>query len=467
MVASTIRDEGPETKVPPAKRQPLVSRTVSRKIQRGLSNVALEDRSAEQPDAPSEDWVFRSFPLVTGFSSMCLAAADLAIRTVPYFRFGFFTVQLSFRLILWVILILPVFVRFFVQYYSDARILRRIRYGSSEREFLDVYVPSQAKAAQNSGPKLPVVVAIMGGGFVIGHRGYNVQLGLRCLDFGVLFVCLDYRNFPFATLPEMVENIGRGVRWVFQNIGTFGGDTSNMMFMGQSAGAHLGAMLILEHGLLEARHELLHTAPAAHTAEVPCNINNKNNNSNNTEIPSGSMSSVSKSSKKFDLWSVKDFKMYVGVSGPYDIEKYAPHLGLPPRVVDQLTLGHPDECSPAPLLLSDEWRALSAEVAGRLPPIHLFHGEEDKLVPAWSSVRFAELLRNAGAQITLDVRPGLNHTYAVVEGPASGHDIQLELILSTLLGSSSHLHSVRSSGIWPRFLLRLANKLGPFGSVPL
>lgn len=38
-----------------------------------------------------------------------------------------------------------------------------------------------------------VVVAIMGGAFIIGHRGYNAQLGLRLMEplcFGVVHVAM-------------------------------------------------------------------------------------------------------------------------------------------------------------------------------------------------------------------------------------------------------------------------------------
>lgn len=372
-------------------------------------------------------------------------ALNCCIQCHPWCRFGLSAVVLMLRMTIWALLLLPVLLYFAVRYFRDDRIHRRICYGPSKREFLDVYVPSKSAGSA----KMPVVIGIMGGGFVIGHRGYNVQLGLRCAECGVIFVCVDYRNFPLSNVPGMVENVGRGVRWVFQNIGDYGGDTSNIMLTGQSAGAHLSAMLLLNHSLLEARHA------KGGTGSEGMNDSNHIENSNSGE---------------FDSWSVKDLKKYVGVSGPYDLERYAPYLGLPSGVVNELSMGNPHDCSPAPLLLTSSWREVAAEAASRLPPIHLFHGECDMLVPSWSSVMFAEQLREVGIPATLDVRAGVNHTYPVIEGPMAFHDIQLEQILPTLFPGDkwkrvSERLPRRRRPMWPYCIMKLANLIGPFGLV--
>merc|ERR1712032_1236963 len=105
-----------------------------------------------------------------------------------------------------------------------------------------------------------------------------------------------------------------------------------------------------------------------------------------------------------------------------------------------------------------------------LPPIHLFHGDSDLLVPSSSSVAFAEQLRAAGVRHSLDVRRGINHTYAVIEGPILRHDIQLEIILPMLLGEGSAARLQTRAGwkpMWPPWIVRLAAWLSPFGSLSL
>lgn len=424
------------SQVPPAPPTPMGRPRL--KTHHELERVAQEDEDKSpqiQRGDSVADRAFQELPIIANLVNFALSSVELIVLSVKWFKFSIVTVTVSFRLVAWAMIIMPVFLFFFARYLTDPRIVRRVRYGISKREFLDIYAPKQAwEATKGNGAKVPVVIGIMGVGFVIGHRGYNVQLGLRCMELGIMFVCLDYRNFPFATIPEMVGNVGRGVRWVFRNIADYGGDVDNMMFMGQSAGAHLGAMLILEHAFLETEY-------------------------------------ARDQKGEFDSWQVKKLKAYVGVSGPYDLQRYAPHLGLPQNVLESLSMGSPDDCCPAPLLLTQKWQALATEAACRLPEIFLLHGETDMLVPAWSSVRFAEQLKEAGIPAKLDVRAGVNHTYPVVEGPAVRHDIQMEYILPILLGEKGEamLDALprQPRPMWPHWLLSLANVIGPFGTLDL
>mmetsp|Transcript_48577 Transcript_48577/g.77303 ORF Transcript_48577/g.77303 Transcript_48577/m.77303 type:complete len:247 (-) Transcript_48577:113-853(-) len=239
-------------------------------------------------------------------------------------------------------------------------------------------------------------------------------------------VGVDYRNFPRGCIPDMVEDVGRGVRWVFQNIERYGGDTSNVMLMGQSAGAHLAAMLLLEHGLLEAKH----------TAE----------------------------GKEFtDNWSVKDLQGFLGISGPYHLEKLGPHLssrGLYPGIMTHMTAGDLQGCSPEALLQNKEWQAVGSDAAALLPPLHLFHGDQDKAVPVWSSEQFAKALKEAGANVILDVRKGMTHTYPVVEGPMRRHDPQVELVLPMLLGAGAEKRISDQAPLPPMAPLRILDVAG-------
>ncbi|MBC5784629.1 dienelactone hydrolase family protein [Ramlibacter sp. USB13] len=52
-----------------------------------------------------------------------------------------------------------------------------------------------------------------------------------------------------------------------------------------------------------------------------------------------------------------------------------------------------------------------AQPVRRAPPcpVHLVHGDQDGVVPAQSSVDAAAALHGLGAQVTLDLLPGLGH----------------------------------------------------------
>lgn len=403
-----------------------------------------------------EDWGYRNFPVITDHFNFLVYSVDLAVQGIKWFQFGVMACWLGFRLIVYAIMLLPAFVRIMLTYYHDPRIHRRIRYGPAEREYLDIYIPKEALAAQRGeGPKVPVVVAVMGGAFIIGHRGYNAQLGLRLMDFGVITVGVDYRNFPRGIIPDMVEDIGRGVRWVFQNIDVYGGDTSNMMLLGQSAGAHLAAMLLLEHSLLEASPPV--PSSTAGPAAAPA------------ADPAGGPAVVGRRRSLFsDAWSVKDFKAYLGVSGPYDLIKLAPHLasrGLYPKIMDHMTEGDLAGSSPERLLDTEEWKTHKKAAAQLLPHFHLFHGYKDKAVPVWSSSDFAEKLKESGVSLTLDLRRDMTHTYPVIEGPMRRHDAQVEIILPVLFGKGAEKRleeAAKLPPMWPVRILDIAGHVSPF-----
>lgn len=42
----------------------------------------------------------------------------------------------------------------------------------------------------------------------------------------------------------MLEDVNTGIAWVMEHVASFGGDPSNVTLVGQSAGAHLGALAL-------------------------------------------------------------------------------------------------------------------------------------------------------------------------------------------------------------------------------
>jgi len=348
-------------------------------------------------------YVTSTCPLLIASAEFFVYGSLLALSTIRWFRFGIVAVVLGFRLIVYALLLLPAFLQVAYAYFHDGRILRSIRFGKEPRNYLDIYRPLEAL----EGP-VPVVVAIMGGAWIMGHRAWNAQLGLRLMDAGVMLVAVDYRNFPQGCVPDMIEDIGRGLSWVFANIGDLGGDVGNTMLLAQSAGAHLAALLLLDHSLLEVSA---------------------------TRSP-GSGSADQDGPATLPEWSVQSLKGFLGVSGIYDLPTLAPHLatrGIHPRILNHLTLGDLAGCSPARVLDNVEERGKASEAAARLPPIYLLHGQADKSAPCWSSEHFGDVLRRMGAtSVTVDLRASMTHTFPVIEGPLKGLDPQVELVLPML-----------------------------------
>lgn len=123
-----------------------------------------------------------------------------------------------------------------------------IQKGSSEDcLFLNIWKP--AGAAKSA--KLPVMVWIHGGGFTGGAGSQNKDDGNQFARQGVILVTLNYRlgrlgHFAFPALSEEHPEEAKGsyafmdqiaaLKWVQQNIESFGGDPKNVTIFGFSAG---------------------------------------------------------------------------------------------------------------------------------------------------------------------------------------------------------------------------------------
>lgn len=100
--------------------------------------------------------------------------------------------------------------------------------------------------------KLPVFVWIHGGAFTSGSGACAIYDGTAMASKGIVFVSINYRLgvFGFMAHPELTKESGNGVsgnyglmdqiaalRWVRDNIASFGGDPARVTIGGQSAGS--------------------------------------------------------------------------------------------------------------------------------------------------------------------------------------------------------------------------------------
>nr|AGU11497.1 Carboxylesterase family [uncultured organism] len=116
--------------------------------------------------------------------------------------------------------------------------------------YLNVWAPKAAR-------KAPVMVWIYGGGFNIGSASMANYSGEPLAKAGVVRVNIAYRVGPlgFFAHPELTREGGgasgnyglmdqiAALRWVRDNIASFGGDPDNVTIVGQSAGSMSVALL--------------------------------------------------------------------------------------------------------------------------------------------------------------------------------------------------------------------------------
>jgi para-nitrobenzyl esterase len=119
--------------------------------------------------------------------------------------------------------------------------------------YLNIWTP-----AKSADEKMPVLVWIYGGGFSFGSNTTPVHNGEHLAHKGVVLVTINYRvgTLGFMAHPELSAesphkvsgNYGlldqiAGLKWVKENIATFGGDPDKVTIFGESAGGIAVSML--------------------------------------------------------------------------------------------------------------------------------------------------------------------------------------------------------------------------------
>ncbi len=105
---------------------------------------------------------------------------------------------------------------------------------------LRIYQPKQ------SDNPLPMLLFFHGGGWVWGslnsHDGFCREL---CMRASVIVISVDYHRAPEYKFPAAISDCYTAVCWVAQNGKQFGGDTSRIGVIGDSAGGNLAVAVCL------------------------------------------------------------------------------------------------------------------------------------------------------------------------------------------------------------------------------
>lgn len=98
---------------------------------------------------------------------------------------------------------------------------------------LDIYRPTRRLAPW------PVVLYVHGGGFRILSKESHWLMALMFARRGYLVFNINYRLAPEHKYPAAIEDVCAAYRWVARNAEAFGGDLSQLVLAGESAGANL------------------------------------------------------------------------------------------------------------------------------------------------------------------------------------------------------------------------------------
>ena len=105
-----------------------------------------------------------------------------------------------------------------------------------------IYQPREPKA----GERLPVLVWLHGGGFVIGNLDtHDSACRMLANQADCLVVAVDYRLAPESKFPAAVDDSMAALRWVALHARELGGDPERIAVGGDSAGGNLAAVCAL------------------------------------------------------------------------------------------------------------------------------------------------------------------------------------------------------------------------------
>lgn len=130
---------------------------------------------------------------------------------------------------------------------DGARALSDISYGFDARHRMDVYIPPQAENA-------PVILMVHGGAWRFGDKGMrrvHENKARHWLSRGYIFVSTNYRLVPDTDVLGQADDVARALAFVQKEAPGWGGDASQVLLMGHSAGAHLVALVLADPAIAD------------------------------------------------------------------------------------------------------------------------------------------------------------------------------------------------------------------------
>ena len=88
----------------------------------------------------------------------------------------------------------------------------------------------------------PIVVQIHGGSWQGGTPADNDRFATWLASAGHVVLAIDYRHAPQWRWPAQIDDVNRWLAWIADHAGDWDGDTSRVVLLGRSAGAHLAMM---------------------------------------------------------------------------------------------------------------------------------------------------------------------------------------------------------------------------------
>ena len=214
------------------------------------------------------------------------------------------------------------------------------------------------------------VIYVMSGGWYSSHEFIGPKIVQPLLDHGYTVFAVVHGSNPRYTIPEIVPQMERSVRFIRHHSKDYGIDPQRLGVAGGSAGAHLTLMLATRGG------------PGTTDAKDPVD-----RESSAVQAAAG-------------FFPPTDFLNYgrpgESAVGEGILKDFRSAFGDVPQEPDAKRR-FAESISPA------------YHVRAGVPPVFLLVGDQDKLVPMQQSELFLERVKAVGGVGEIEVRPGQSH----------------------------------------------------------
>lgn len=240
---------------------------------------------------------------------------------------------------------------------------------------MDVFTP---KARPNGA----AIVTIISGGFFSSHEAISPIFIKPFLDRGYTVFTVVHGSQPRYTIPEIVDDLNRSIRFIRYHAGEYGIDARRIGVTGASAGGHLSLMLGTAGSTGDPKAKDPIDRESSRVAAVAC------------FFPPTDFLNYGAAGK--ELLQAKEHA--AAFRAAFDYRVLDPQTMLWVPVTDTKRLREiTKEISPALHVSADD------------APTLIYHGDADPIVPLQQSQLMIEKLKDAGISTRLVVKPGAGH----------------------------------------------------------
>lgn len=241
----------------------------------------------------------------------------------------------------------------------------------SSAQKMDVYFP-------DSGGPWPALVYVHGGSWMRGDKSEVLMFAGGLTAQGYLVVSINYRLYPPARFPAMIEDVKCAVRSLRAHAGEYNIDPNRIGAMGVSAGGHLVSLL--------------------------------------------------GTSDQSDGWDVGEYldqssrvKAVIAMAAVTDLTKHFPNADI--EAMRHVGFGEDNimQASPITHVTSDD------------PPFLLIHGDRDELVPYEQSQLLYDRLIQANVPAQLVIVKNASHSFIAPEGTTTPSLLEINQIILDFL----------------------------------